>query len=228
MFKSKSKIVEFIGLPGVGKSHLVNLSASKMDEMGVRPWLRGKSFPYKNKILLIAIQSPVVMAKILFITVVYFLIVEGPVSNRLARCKQLFLGLFKMICALKFDVKLMLDEGPLVWIAAVATKREYLRKCVFMHTVIFYKWANCSVVDMSADSATLTSNREKRSAEKSVLNSKSSSEMLSSSIKKQTDAGRELSLAQIRFYLHDNNVRVLSLSAGDPNGIDKVVKFCGW
>lgn len=223
--RCRNRSLEFIGLPAAGKSTLVTEVIQELQNSGVRPLQRGEFLPTRRQILVTLVFYPFMTVRILVIIILVSLVANGTLAQRLRRSAKILRGLFKLVCALRLDTKLIIDEGPLVWMAALETDRERLREFVLNLMMKVYKVTNCAVVCITIHPEVLHKHQRQRDKERGSCDASYSH---FSSISKQDNSGRELTLMQVRALLDAKSVAVLDIISEQQRNHIEVMRFSGW
>lgn len=113
-----AKIVELVGLPGVGKSTVVSQIVVERNARGKPLTYRGDRSSKTPRSVREAIALLHSIPFILQISIIAFKGMSGPYRYRRRRVQKVARGTMRIISAKVHGVDIVLDEGPLVWASA--------------------------------------------------------------------------------------------------------------
>ena len=224
-------VIEFIGLPGVGKTTLARaiVNSSEMTHSG-RPRLRGEKRPGDISVLLIsALVHPFASFGILAVGVLTAVVAVGTLSQRWARTARMLTGLFEMLNAAHRGQRLIMDEGPLVWLAAIHWRSMFIAKLIIKILGWLYcSFFNCSLVYLAGSSHVIMQRRNKRTKENKVPSSKAGPNYKREHPKKRNDLERIQALRFLWLVMERFGVRKIKMDVAESDSVNPIVLVAGW
>ncbi len=156
-------VIEFVGLPGVGKTTLASDFVQSLEDRGVSVRQRGDGrFGACAAARFCALHPTRLIAFLrLPLRVVYG--AEGPLCYRMRRARLVAGGVLRICAAKGGQMNLVLDEGPITWVAATRWKSGHAYGAATRAAVALYeRVGGGTVVHVTCDDV----RRRKRVAER--------------------------------------------------------------
>lgn len=226
----KCFVIEFLGLPGIGKTRTANMLAERLVETTGRARLRGDSSPgSRGWLVRLVFVRPLDIARIFLVTVLTGAVAIGSFRQRLARMARMATGLLHMLNAAHNHHQLIMDEGPLVWLSAIRWGNPRLARFVITYLARCYSSVfRCRVVCLVGNKEILAQHRKIRALEKKETYGKDSFKKEARSHPlKQTDFERERSHRLLCRILTDQGVCCRVVVVGEEQ-LSAILSFTGW
>lgn len=223
--------VELIGLPGAGKTTLASMLVDTVQEhAGWRPHSRGQSrVGGKRALLTAALKAPLGNLVIAGVLVLVLIGVAGSLSERIARMTRVMTGLYNMLHAVVFRQPLVMDEGPINWIASVPWTTPVLFNLAARWLGVLYRrFLHCSLVYLDVDEQTRAVQRAARAKAAVAARVSDTVSVPDRHTHKRSDAERTRSLQTMRRMFRDQGIMVLTIRQSDVVAALHIAVSAGW
>ena len=226
-------VLELVGLAGIGKTMTARAVADRLEAMGHRPRLRGEPRGGgRISLMRTALARPRAVFGLVGIAALTGWVAAGSVRWKVARAARMTTGLMEMLHAFHRSDPLIMDEGPLVWAAAIRWGWPRLARRMILGLATYYATVPCvRVVSLVGDTAMLRTQRKIRKAGRPASKYEKQygpEKFPDEKPHKHTDAERARALKLFIRLLRVKGVPVMTVQNGDPDTVNAVITLAGW
>lgn len=132
-------VIEFVGLPGVGKTTLASDFAQSLEDRGVSVRQRGDGRFGACAAARFCVLHPTRLIAFLRLPLRVVYGAEGPLRYRMRRARLVAGGVLRICAAKGGQMNLVLDEGPITWVAATRWKSGHAYGAATRAAVALYE-----------------------------------------------------------------------------------------